>query len=173
MIVADRGELRQARLRAQIELNKDEKYLDLLKRTVHNEEWIRNNLWPPEVRATAEAIDIADRYLFQDRAVKFDRPWNVTDILVLSPQPKKMTSDMYAMEVDLSFTAPAIMVNAAHGSIPSSVGVSVSQAIRYREPGLDAGDEMARPGRFWPAGPAIEQLPWLDELRPFCRKRSL
>ncbi|MGI5843035.1 MAG: zinc ribbon domain-containing protein [Candidatus Xenobium sp.] len=120
MIVADRGELRQARLRAQIELNKDEKYLDLLKRTVHNEEWIRNNLWPPEVRATAEAIDIADRYLFQDRAVKFDRPWNVTDILVLSPQPKKMTSDMYAMEVDLSFTAPYIMVNAAHGSIPSS-----------------------------------------------------
>ncbi|MHB1133751.1 MAG: zinc ribbon domain-containing protein [Chloroflexota bacterium] len=131
MIGGDAAGLRKARLQAQIKLNQDWDYRDLVKATVNDAAWIRDNLWPAEVRATAEAIDIADKYLFQDRTVKFDRPWNVTDILVLSPLSKKMTGDMYAVEVDLAFTAPYIMVNAAHNSIPASAKDFSVEAKRF------------------------------------------
>jgi hypothetical protein len=131
MIVRDAAERRNARLAAQIRLKQDPDYRELMRTTVGDPKWIRERLWPAEVRATAEALDIADSYLFKDRKVRFERPWNVTDILILAPRSERMTSQTYAMEVDLSFTAPYIMVNAAHNSIPASAREFAVEGKRF------------------------------------------
>lgn len=132
--------LREKKLMQYIKLKKDEAYAKLMGTYFKNEQWIKENLWPAEVRATAEALEIADKYMFQTR--KFSRPWTVTDILILNPKSKDTSAVTLAEATDKAFTAPYIMVNAENPAIPASLREYESKKFGVEEMALTLIHEM-------------------------------
>lgn len=78
-------------------------------------EWQRENLWPTEVRVTIDALEEADKYLFDKR--KFKRPGHVIDVGILPkwPYQKKL---IWGYTHNPKLASPYIHVNASSGNFP-------------------------------------------------------
>lgn len=78
-------------------------------------EWQRENLWPTEVKVVIEALEAADKYLFEKRT--FKRPSHIVEIGILPkwPYDEKL---VYGYSHNPKLASPYIHVNTDNGKVP-------------------------------------------------------
>ena len=98
-------------------LYSDPEYAEIA-RKMKDVDFSKKNHWPAEVVQTANALEIADKYLFGFRS--FNTPGYDVDVVVLDKWPEGHGKESLGISMNLYTYYPFIHINAGHEKMPRS-----------------------------------------------------